>query len=189
MTSGEAEPENMSRSRSRVLGRIVLVLFFVLLACAGLGYYLRFTLVAWYLDGSRQVEATVMSEITNKAPAVIERELHMTIPQSILSFFAGKRGEEARERDALKDTEAFTELAFKNRWLRFRNVHRQTSIKGFALRGSDVALAWVRGGGEDVLAAFHVHLWKRKASGFLLNEQSGFFTDLTQYVEARAKKN
>jgi hypothetical protein len=52
-----------------------------------------------------------------------------------------------------------------------------------------VALAWVRGRGEDVLAAFRVDLWKRKASGFLLNEQSRFFTDLIQYVEARTKKN
>jgi hypothetical protein len=186
---GRVETQKVSAFRPRALGKIALAFFLILLAFAGLAYAFRFTIAAWYLNGSRQAGAMVVSTVADKAPPVIEQELHMTIPQSILSFFMGRRGEETRERDALKDAETFTEQAFKNHWLRFRDVHGRGSIKGFDLGGSDVALMWVRAGDEDVLAAFHVDLWKKKASGIRVNEKSGFFAELTQYVSRRARKN
>ncbi len=178
----------MSGAKRRESRRIVLSSFLLVLACVLAAYALRFTFAAWYLNKNQQARAVIISVVTDEAPPIIERELHMTIPQSILSFLAGRRGEETRERDALEDSRAFTEMALRDHWLRFRDIHWRRNIKGFSLGDSDVALVWHRGGDEDVLAAFRLDLRKKKVSGIRINENSGYFADLRRYVEERAKK-
>lgn len=178
----------MPKPKKRRGIRIVLYIIVALAALGALVYGLRYRILEWYLDGYKPARETVVLEMTARAKAVIEKELHMTIPQSILSFLTGRRSEDARERDAIKDVTSFAEFSFKNRWLRFIDVHGEIAIQGFNLEGADMALEWRRGTPE-VLASFRVNIIKGLATGMRVNENCSFFAELKSYVETRAREN
>jgi hypothetical protein len=102
---------------------------------------------------------------------------------------AGKRNEEERQADALKDVRKFGELSFENHWLKFKDVHNVDSLHGFDLHGFSFALEWTRGNMDEVLAAFNVHFLKREVGKMQINQQCGFFTELRLYIEKKARKN
>lgn len=179
----------MARSRRSVLARVAAYLILVLLFLGGLAYSQRFRIVEWYLDGNRNAREIVIREIVRRSEPSVEKGVRMTIPQTIFSFLAGRRNEEQRERDALKDVRAFSETCFKERWLRFKDIHGQDAVGGFSTRGAEIAVEWRKGPAVEVLASFRVHILKGKATDMRVNERCSFFTELRHYVKERAKKN
>ncbi len=179
----------MSKSKNRVMFRIAIYIVIGLLALGTLAYALRFRILEWYLDGNKWARETVIIEITARAKVVIEKDIHMTLPQSIFSFLSGRRDQDSRVRDAIKDVISFSELAFKNRWLKFTNVHGELYLNGYDLKGDVMALEWHRQGPVDVLASFKVNFLKREPKDMRVNEKSSFFAELTDYVSKRARAN
>ena len=102
---------------------------------------------------------------------------------------AGKRNENERQTDALKDVRKFGELGFENHWLKFKDVHNLGSMNGFNPHGFGFALDWIRGNTEEVLAAFNVNFLKTKVSKMQINDYCSFFTELKLYVEKKAEEN
>ncbi len=177
------------RASKRSPIRIILFVLAGIIVLFVLAYGLRFKIAAWYIDGKSAVREVVVSEIAKRAEPDIERGLHMTIPQTVFSFLTGRRSEGQRERDALKDVIAFSETAFKNHWLRFRDVHDLSALNGFDLRGSELAVIWVRGGASDPLGGFRVDFAKGRGTDLLVNKKCAFFAELKRYVKERAGKN
>ncbi len=179
----------MARSKRSVLARVAAYLILALLFLGGLAYSQRFRIVEWYLDGNRNAREIVIREIVRRSQPSVEKGVHMTIPQTIFSFLAGRRNEEQRERDALRDVRTFSEMCFRERWLRFIDIHGQAAVGGFATRGADIAVEWRKGGAVEALASFRVHILKGKASDMRVNEKCTFFAELRHYVRQRAKEN
>jgi hypothetical protein len=179
----------MARSKRNLLARLAVYSVLALLFLGGLAYSLRFKIVEWYLNGDRKAQEIVISEIARRAVPAIEKGIHMTVPQSIFSFLTGRRSEEQRERDALKDVRAFSEMCFRRHWLRFVDVHGLRSVGAFRTEGSDLAVEWRREGTVEVLASFRVAILKGQAGGLRVNAKCPFFAELDRYVAQRARKN
>ncbi len=177
----------MARTRRSVLVRVAAYLILALLFFGGLAYSLRYRIVEWYLDGNRRAREIVITEIVRRSEASVEKRVRMTLPQTIFSFLTGRRNEEQRERDALKDVRAFTEMCFRERRLRFRDIHDRATVGAFSTKGADIAVEWLKGETVEVLASFRVHILKGKVSDMRVNQKCPFFTELKRYVVKRAK--
>lgn len=179
----------MAKTRRHILTKAAAYLILAVLFLGGLAYLLRYRIVGWYLDGNRSARETVISEVVRRSEPSVEKGVKMTIPQTIFSFLAGRRSEDQRESDALKDVRAFTELSFRRRWLRFKDIHGLASVGGFNTLGADIGVEWCRSEAVDVLASFRVNVLKGKASEMRVNTKCGFFVELRRYVGQRAREN
>jgi hypothetical protein len=175
--------------RKKVWIKVVVGLVLGVLAIGLLIIWKRYAIATAYMEGNNKVQEMVILTMLDNAKPIIERDLNMTLPEKILSVMAGKRNEEERQADALKDVRKFGELSFENHWLKFKDVHNVDSLHGFDLHGFSFALEWTRGNMDEVLAAFNVHFLKREVGKMQINQQCGFFTELRLYIEKKARKN
>ena len=159
------------------------------MAIGSLMFWQKYKLTVWYLEGNKKVQEMVILQMLEKARPIIERNLKMTLPEKIFSTLAGKRNQEERQTDALKDVRRFAELGFENHSLKFKDVHNLDSMNGFKLHGFSFALGWNGGKTDEVLAAFNVNFLKRKPGRMQINDSCSFFAELRLYVEKKAKEN
>jgi hypothetical protein len=178
-----------SRVRKRVWRKVVVALVVGVAAIGSLIFWKRYEIGLWYMEGNKKAQEMIILQILEIARPIIKRDFTMTFFEKIYSTLAGNRNEKERQTDALKDVRTFCESSFKNHWLKFEDVHRLSSLKGFNLQGFDFALGWKRGNTDEVLTAFEVNFLKREIVRMQLNENCGFFTALRLYVEKRAKEN
>lgn len=160
-----------------------------MLAVGLLIFLKRFDLAVLYLEGNKKAQELVIIQMVGYAKPIVQTEFKMTIFEKIFSALAGKRNQKERQADALKDVRAFCEICFKDHRLKFMNVHRRGSQRGFNLRGFDLALGWNEGTTGEVLIAFNVDFLKRAVGALQLNENCGFFTALRAYVEKKVQEN
>jgi hypothetical protein len=175
--------------RKRVWRKVVVALIVGVVAIGSLIFWKRYEIAIRYMEGNKKAQETSILLMLENVRPVIERELKMTFPEKMLSSIAGKRNQEERQTDALKDVRAFEELGFENHWLKFKDVHNLGSINGFDLHGFGFALVWNRENTDEVLSAFNVNFLKREIGTMQTNEHCSFFTELKLYVEKRAKEN
>jgi len=152
-------------------------------------FWQRYKLAVWYMEGNKKAQEMVILQMLENARPIIERYLKMTLPEKIFSTLTGKRNQEERQTDALKDVRRFAELCFENHWLKFRNVHNLDSINGYKLHGFNFALGWSQWNADEVLAEFNVNFLKRKPGKMQINDSCSFFTELRLYVEKKAKED
>jgi hypothetical protein len=174
---------------NRVSKKVVIVLMAGVLAVGLLAYSKRHTIIVWHLQANKKAQEITINEVIENAKPRIARELNMDFSEKVLSQVTLNRSEKARRIDALADVRTFVELSFKNHWLRFKDVHKLSSINGFPLDGCEFALGWNRGNKEEVLAAFNISLLKGKADKMRINDNCSFYTELREYVGTKAKKN
>jgi hypothetical protein len=175
--------------RKRVWKKILIGLMLGVVVIGSLIIWKRYAMAVWYMEGNKKIQEMVILTMLDNARPVIEKELKMTLPEKILSTMAGKRNQQERQTDALKDVRGFGELSFENHWLRFRDVHHLDSLKGFDLRGFGFALEWTRENTDEVLAAFNINVLKREIGRMQINPTCSYFAELKSYVEKRAKLN
>ena len=178
-----------SSIRKRVWRKILIGLMLGFVVFGSLISWKRYAMAVWYMEGNKKIQEMVILTMLDNARPVIEKELKMTLPEKILSTMAGKRNQQERQTDALKDVRGFGELSFENHWLRFRDVHHLDSLKGFDLRGFGFALEWTRENTDEVLAAFNINVLKREIGRMQINPSCSYFAELKSYVEKRAKLN
>jgi hypothetical protein len=178
-----------SSVRERVRRKVVVALMVGVVATGSIIFWKRYEMAIWYMEGNKKIQEMVILQMLDNARPIIERDLKMTLPEKIVSTMVGKRNEEERQTDALKDVRKFGELGFENHWLKFKDVHNLASMNGFELHGFNFALGWNRGNTNEVLVAFNVNLLKRKVGKMQINQQCSFFSELGLYVEKKAKKN
>jgi len=169
--------------------KIVIALVVSVLAGGLFAYCKRCTIIIWHLQANTERQEMVINEMLEEAKPIIERELQMSFTQKVYSQVMGNRDEEERQADALADVRTFVELGFKNRWLRFKDVHNVNSINSFPLNGFDFSLDWNRGNVEEILVAFNISYLKRKVDNMQINEDCSFFTELRSYIETKAREN
>jgi hypothetical protein len=183
----------MARARSsvkkRVWRKVVVALMVGVVAIGVLIFWQRYKMTAWYLEGNKKAQETVILLMLENARPIIERDLKMTLPEKILSTMAGKRNQKERQTGALQDVRKFAELGFENHWLKFKDVHNLSSIHGFDLHGFSFALEWNRGNTNEVLTAFNINFLKREVGKMQINQDCSYFTELRLYVEKKAKEN
>jgi hypothetical protein len=175
--------------RKRVWKKILIGLMLGVVIIGSLIIWKRYAMAVWYMEGNKKIQEMVILTMLDNARPVIEKELKMTLPEKILSTMAGKRNQQERQTDALKDVRGFGELSFENHWLRFRDVHHLDSLKGFDLRGFGFALEWTRENTDEILAAFNINVLKREIGRMQINPTCSYFAELKSYVEKRAKLN
>ena len=146
-------------------------------------------MILWYMEGNKRAQEMAILIMLENARPIIERDLKMTLPEKIFSTMTGKRNEEARQTDALKDVRKFGEIGFENHWLKFIKMHNLGSMNDFRPHGYSFALGFSRGNTDEVLAAFNVNFLKREISKMQINPKCSFFTELRLYVEKKAKEN
>jgi len=173
----------------RVWKKVVIALLAGVIAVGLLAYSKRHTIIIWHLQENNETQEMVIIEMLKNAKPIIERELNMTFPENVYILVSRDRNEKDRRIDALADVRTFVELGFKNRWLRFKDVHNLSSINDFPLNGFEYALDWNRGNTEEVLVAFNISFLKRKVCKMQVNDNCSFFKELKSYVETKAKKN
>jgi len=178
-----------SSVRKRFWRKAVVVLMAGVVAVGSLIIWKRYEIALWYMEGNKKAQEMLILDMLDYARPIIERDLTMTLPEKVLSTLAGRRNEKEMQADALKDVRKFIELSFENHWLKFKDVHNLGSMNGFNLHGFNFALGWNRGQTDEVLAAYHVNLLKRKVGKKEINPSCSFFSELRLYVENRAKKN
>ena len=169
--------------------RVLVALVAGLLAFGSVFYRERFDLAVWYMQGSRKTQESALLLMLEYARPIIEKDCKMSLPEKILGGVTGKRNEDQRQADALKDVRSFGESGFSDHRLHFKNVHNVGLVGGVDVSGFDFALDWKHGDNDEVLAAFNANLLTREIGKMRINESCGFFTDLRSYVEARARKN
>ena len=174
---------------NRVWKKVVIVVMTVVLAAGLLAYCERRTIIIWHLQANTQIQEIVIIEMLKNAKPIIERELNMTLPENIYILVSRDRNEKDRRIDALADVRTFIESGFKNNRLRFKDVHKLSSINDFPLNGFEFAMDWNQGNTEEVLVAFNVHFLKRKVYKMQVNDNCSFFKELKSYVETKAKEN
>jgi hypothetical protein len=174
---------------NRVWKKVVIVLIAGFFAAGLFAYSMRHTIIIWYLQANMETQEMVIIEMLKNAKPIIERELNMTLPENIYVLVSGDRNEKERQTDALADVRTFIESGFKNHWLRFKDVHKLSSVNGFPLNGFEYALAWNRGDTEEVLVAFNISFLKRKIDKMQVNDNCSFFKELKAYVTTKAKEN
>jgi hypothetical protein len=179
----------VSNAGKRVWRKIVVALIAGVAAIGLLAFLSRFEIAILFMEGNKSAQEIAILLMLKNAKPIIERDLKMTIPETILSAIFGNRNEGERQTDALKDVREFAEVNFKNHRLRFRDVHALKSVNGFDLHGFDFVLGWNRGNADEVLAVFNVNYFKREISEMRINQSCSFFTDLKLYVETKAKEN
>jgi hypothetical protein len=174
---------------NRVWKKVVIVLIAGFFAAGLFAYSMRHTIIIWYLQANMETQEMVIIEMLKNAKPIIERELNMTLPENIYVLVSGDRNEKERQTDALADVRTFIESGFKNHWLRFKDVHKLSSVNGFPLNGFEFALDWNRAGTEEVLVAFNISFLKRKVDKIQVNDNCSFFKELKSYVTTKAKEN
>jgi len=178
-----------SRVKKRAWRKVVVVLMAGIVAIGSLIFWQRYKIAVWYMESNKKVQEMAILLMLENARPIIERELKMTLPQKILSSIAGQRNEEERQADALKDVRIFGEFCFKNHMLKFKDVHKLSSLNGFDLRGFSFALGWTPGNTDEVLAAFNINFFKRNIGKMQTNQNCSFFTELRLYIEKKANEN
>ena len=178
-----------SSVRKRVRRKAVVALMVGVVAIGSLIIWKRYEIALSYMEGNKKAQEMLIFQMLDYAKPIIERDLKMTLTEKILSTLAGRRNEKEIQTDALKDVRRFTELSFENHWLQFKDVHDLGSMNGYNLHGFNFALGWNRGQTDEVLAAFHVNLLKRKVGKMEINPSCSFFSELRLYVENKANKN
>jgi hypothetical protein len=174
---------------NRVWKKVVIVLMTGVIAVGLLAYSMRHTIIIWHLQANTETQEMVIIEMLKNAKPIIERELNMTIPENVYILVSRDRNEKDRRIDALADVRTFIELGFKNRWLRFKDVHNLSSVNSFPLNGFEFALDWNRENTEEVLVAFNISFLKRKVCKMQVNDNCSFFKELKSYVKTKAKEN
>jgi hypothetical protein len=178
-----------TRIGKRAWRKVIVVLLTGVVAIGALIFWKRYQIGVWYMEGNKTVQELVVLTMLENARPIIEKELKMSLPQKILSTLAGKRNQKERQTDALKDVRKFGEVGFENHWLKFKDVHKRSSMNGFSLLGFDFVLGWNRGNGDEVLAAFNINFLKREIGRMLINQDCSYFAELKLYVEKKAKEN
>jgi hypothetical protein len=179
----------MDKRKSRFWLKLVVVFMISVLALGTGAYGQRHKIFIWYLEGNKAVQETVILAILVNAAPVLEREVKLNLPEKLVTWMMNTRNEKERQGDALKDVRKFAELAFKNHWLKFKDVHNANTLNGFNLNRLEYALEWNHGGADEVLAAFNVNFLKREVGKMQVNVQCHFFTELRIYIEKRAREN
>ena len=173
----------------RVLRKIIAVSAAGVVVLGSLIFWQRHKITIWYLEGNKKAQETTILFMLENARPVIEKNLKMTLPQKIFSSMVGKRNQITRQTDALQDVRNFAESGFEIHRLKFKDVHRLSSLNGFDLHGFPFVLAWTRGNTEEVLSAFNVNYLKREMGTMQINSDCSFFTELRLYVEKKARVN
>jgi len=174
---------------NRVWKKIVIALVTGVIAVGLLAYSMRHSIIIWHLQANTKTQEIVIIEMLKNAKPIIERELNMTFPENIYVLMSRDRNEKDRRIDALADVRTFVESGFKDRRLRFKDVHNLSSINDFPLDGFEFALDWNRGNTEEVLVAFNIHFLKGKVDKMQVNDNCSFFKELKSYVTTKAKEN
>lgn len=168
----------------------VLISFVAVVLVIGLFTYTkRYAILISYLQSNTDAQEMIIHEMVVRAKPIIERELQLSFLEKAYTWGTGKRSEKERQVDASADVRKFVESAFKNKTLRFKDVHNLKEINNFSLKGTEIALDWNEGHKEEVLVAFNISLLKRKVESMEVNKNCSFFRELKSYIETRARKN
>src|SRR4030042_231314 len=151
-----------SSVRMRGRRKVVVALMAGIVVIVSLIFWQRYEMTVWYLEGNKKAQEMVIRLMLENARPIIERDLKMTLPEKIFSTMTGKRNEEERQTDALKDVRKFGEIGFENHWLKFKKMHKLGSMNNFRPHGYSFALGFSRGNKEEVLAVFNVNFLKRE---------------------------
>jgi len=182
-------PTTRSRVRKKLWRKVVVALIVGVAAIGLLLFWKRFDIAVSYMEGNKKAQEAVILQMVEYARPVIKSEVTMTLFEKLFSALAGNRSQKERQADALKDVRAFCALSFEKHQLRFTNVHNVGTMNKYDLHGFDFALVWNRGMGDEALMAFNVLFLKREIGTVQLNEDCSFFTDLSLYVEKKAREN
>ncbi|MDD8025703.1 MAG: hypothetical protein PHI34_04260 [Acidobacteriota bacterium] len=166
-----------------------MVLLVGVMAAGLLVYAKRYELVLSYMQKNEKTQEMIILQMISIAKPIIEKDIHMTLPQKILSSLTGRRNEAERRTGALQDVRAFAENGFKSQRLKFMDVHKLSSLHGFKLQDYDFALGWKQGNSEEALAAFTFDFLKRKAGRMQINKNCSFFSELKSTIEKKARAN
>jgi hypothetical protein len=148
-----------------------------------------YDLALWYMVASGRAQERVITGILDKAAPIVRTEVTMNFLQKFLASITGRRTEQQRQTDALSDIRTFSEQAFNNHWLRFRVTRNLSSLNGHRLHGYDYSLDWGKAGVDEVLAEFSVDFLKGTMSKTLINQDCGYFSELSLYIRERATAN
>jgi hypothetical protein len=93
--------------------KVVVVLMAGAVAIGSIIFWQRYKLAVWYMEGNKKAQEMVILQMLENARPIIEKNLKMTLPEKIFSTLTGKRNQEERQTDALKDVRRFAELGLR----------------------------------------------------------------------------